>query len=155
MTNVKLFDTFRFYQKYLDETFPGTVPQRMNITQPVVADASGNLYAHLKWACEQGKIFVEERRFEKAMRWLGFIQGCLAARGHFTIDEMGNHSRPPEPPYTTEYVAETTYSCDLKMEMIAKEETEVRRGCSHVNAAGQSLVQRSNNYCAVCEREVL
>jgi len=29
----------------------------------------------------------------KAMRWLGFMQGALYARGVFTLDEVKDHSR--------------------------------------------------------------
>jgi len=41
--------------------------------------------------------FVHERRIEKAMRWLGFVQGCLWACGIFSLDELKNHSRPDAP----------------------------------------------------------
>ncbi len=43
--------------------------------------------AHLLWMCEQTKLFAEQD-IEKAMRWLGFIQGVLWARCGVAIDEM-------------------------------------------------------------------
>ena len=36
--------------------------------------------------------FVEEGRIEKAMRWLGFIQGVMWSEGIYTIDEMKEHN---------------------------------------------------------------
>lgn len=158
MTNVKLFDVFCLYQKILRTASSESVePQRMDVTQPAPEDRR-ILVAHLLWACEEGKKFVEQRRFEKAMRWLGFIQGCLFARGHFTIDELGNHSRPPEPPFTTNFVSEVMRSCALKREAVALEETEARQGCSHTTEMGQSALRaadpRGGIECSVCERMV-
>lgn len=38
-------------------------------------------------------------RAEKAMRWLGFIQGVLWSAGDFNVDDLKTHSRPDrEPP---------------------------------------------------------
>lgn len=38
--------------------------------------------------------FHWDKQVEKAMRWLGFIQGVLYSQGIFTIDEMKNHNKP-------------------------------------------------------------
>lgn len=40
---------------------------------------------------------VEKR--EKLMRWLGFMQGVLYAKGLYTIDEMRAHNKPPDEPF--------------------------------------------------------
>ena len=40
--------------------------------------------------------FIYDQRIEKAMRWLGFIQGSLWTHGIFTIEEMKNHNRGTE-----------------------------------------------------------
>ena len=37
--------------------------------------------------------FIEEGRIEKYMRWLGFIQGTLWAKGYFTIEQLKEHNR--------------------------------------------------------------
>lgn len=59
-------------------------------------------YAHLTWMCREalGK-FLTDRR-EKAMRWLGFVQGVLYCRGDFSVAQMRDHSRgiDPEKPAT-------------------------------------------------------
>jgi len=35
----------------------------------------------------------DQGTIEKAMRWLGFVQGIFCAQGVFTIDEMRDHNR--------------------------------------------------------------
>ncbi len=46
---------------------------------------------------------LDEGRIEKAMRWLGFMQGALWGMGLFTLDELKEHSRPevPAPVYSS------------------------------------------------------
>lgn len=41
--------------------------------------------------------FVREGRREKAMRWLGFVQGVLWCVGRYTIDELKSHNAPDGP----------------------------------------------------------
>ena len=40
------------------------------------------------------EFFYDFDRREKAMRWLGFIQGVLYCNGIYTIPELKQHSRP-------------------------------------------------------------
>lgn len=57
--------------------------------------------SHTMWMCEQGIEFANkgtQKDIEKAMRWLGFIQGMLYYTGHYTIDEMRAHSASPTEP---------------------------------------------------------
>lgn len=59
--------------------------------------------SHIGWMCEEiPKFLVESQPFEtetsrskveKAMRWLGFVQGQLAAHGIMTVDEMKEDNR--------------------------------------------------------------
>lgn len=51
---------------------------------------------HLLYMCDTGKQFVQDERIEKAMRWLGFVQGALWALGIATIDEMKRWNMPKE-----------------------------------------------------------
>lgn len=37
--------------------------------------------------------FIEEGSQDKAMRWLGFVQGVLYCKGVYTIEEMREHNR--------------------------------------------------------------
>lgn len=55
-----------------------------------------DVLCHLAWMCEQAIDFVAEGRMEKAMRWLGFIQGVLWALGIKTLNELRDDSKPDE-----------------------------------------------------------
>ena len=56
---------------------------------------------HLLWMCGEAKKFLDHVAgdkddrgiIEKAMRWLGFIQGGLWSAGLFSIDQMKDHNR--------------------------------------------------------------
>jgi hypothetical protein len=37
--------------------------------------------------------FIEEGKIDKAMRWLGFIQGVLCQSGIYTIEELKSHNK--------------------------------------------------------------
>lgn len=39
------------------------------------------------------RAFLDEGRVEKAMRWLGFVQGWLWAIGRYTVPELADHNR--------------------------------------------------------------
>ncbi len=56
----------------------------------------GGIPEHLAFMCEEGATYAAERR-EKAMRWLGFVQGALWASGRATIEELKNMNRPDGP----------------------------------------------------------
>jgi len=46
-------------------------------------------FKHIKWMVEQISIFIEEKRKEKANRWLGFLWN----KGLYTIEEMKEHNK--------------------------------------------------------------
>jgi hypothetical protein len=46
--------------------------------------------------CGEIEAFVNEGRTDKAMRWLGFVQGVLWMAGVYSLHEMQNHNRPAE-----------------------------------------------------------
>lgn len=50
---------------------------------------------HLLWMCEEAKKIVDEGRTEKAMRWLGFLQGALWALRVRTLEQMKHDNAPP------------------------------------------------------------
>jgi hypothetical protein len=49
---------------------------------------------HVCWMLGTIPSMMESGRREKAMRWLGFVQGYLWAIGAAEIDEMKNDNRP-------------------------------------------------------------
>ncbi len=48
--------------------------------------------AHARWMCGEIKRLCEEEKTNKAMRWLGFVQGILWTMGVFTISELRSHN---------------------------------------------------------------
>lgn len=48
---------------------------------------------HIAWMVAETKKFTQERRLEKANRWLGFIQGFLWAKMFYSVDELRSHNR--------------------------------------------------------------
>jgi hypothetical protein len=47
--------------------------------------ATGLGYAHMRWMVQQIDSGMSQ---DKAMRWLGYIQGVLVATGEVSLDEM-------------------------------------------------------------------
>lgn len=51
---------------------------------------------HLHWMIDEAEKLVDENRIEKAMRWLGFIQGVLWSMSFFSVDQLKVHNMPNE-----------------------------------------------------------
>lgn len=60
------------------------------VTSPV---ERGSPAQHAVWMLCKVPEFFETGREAKAMRWLGFVQGFIWARGYATIDEMKEANR--------------------------------------------------------------
>lgn len=56
----------------------------------VQRSARGATLGHLRWMVKQ---MAGEMSENKTMRWLGYIQGVLVAKGDATLDEMKDVSR--------------------------------------------------------------
>lgn len=92
MTITKLRSVIEFYCRWLDTRA---------VCQERPEDPSH--LDHLLWMTTQclGKFLLERgieedtphTEIDKAHRWLGYIQGCLLCRGHFTLTELRDHSR--------------------------------------------------------------
>lgn len=50
--------------------------------------------SHVMWMCVEAQQFVDEGRVEKAMRWLGFIQGVLWMSNTRTLEQLKADSAP-------------------------------------------------------------
>ena len=116
MTKEHLKSVFSLYLTQWGKHYP---PKRNDTTNLDPRNKEAVL-SHTMWMCEQGRDFlqdvpkdpaatvvlearlkdeaIERRNTEKAMRWLGFIQGMLFYTGHYTIDEMRAHSASPTEP---------------------------------------------------------
>lgn len=73
------------YAKTLAEQDPGG--------DPLGHDARLSL-TNLSWMCAEVAGRAEEWPADKAGRWLGFVQGCLAMRGLIDVDEERALTRP-------------------------------------------------------------
>jgi len=62
-----------------------------------VADVeNGQPLEHVRWMCGRIQELVRDRDYDKADRWLGFVQGVLYAHGCYSIPTMRTHNRSPE-----------------------------------------------------------
>jgi hypothetical protein len=85
MTNKELLNVVQILSKELDN-FLSSHPTHPTRDYP-------NL-PHLSWMLDQIPDFLLEGKREKAMRWLGFVQGALWWLGMMTIDELKNMNKP-------------------------------------------------------------
>jgi hypothetical protein len=102
MTKEKLASVFQFYLRALTMEAGRLHPcdpkrfsdseAKMHFIMPPRTEL-----AHLRFMCIEAQKFIDEDRIEKAMRWLGFLQGVLWARGFYSLDDLKNHSRPDGP----------------------------------------------------------
>lgn len=51
---------------------------------------------HLLWMCGQVPEFLAAGRIDKAMRWLGFLQGAMWAMGIRSVEEMKRDNMPAD-----------------------------------------------------------
>lgn len=97
MTPEKLKSVFANYKGHLDNRHPLVSVLSMEDGWTVVSSSGlgeATRIAHYKYMCDKAVEFVDEGRIEKAMRWLGFLQGALWKEGHFTLDQLKRHSMP-------------------------------------------------------------
>lgn len=106
MTTAKMKKVFESYLHYI-LTYngyagikPAELPAKLYDATPADIDEY-TLLCHLAWMCERClSIFIplaekggtgDEK--DKALVWLGYVQGELRASGHFSITDMRNHNR--------------------------------------------------------------
>lgn len=94
MTVSHLKEVFSLYLNKWSKHYP---PQKQD-TAELDPRNKEKVLSHTMWMCEQGIDFANTGHVEKAMRWLGFIQGMFFYTGHYTIDEMRAHSASPTEP---------------------------------------------------------
>jgi len=51
-------------------------------------------YKHLLWMCEKVEWMVDEGHLDRAIRWLGFVQGVLWFSEKTSVDEMQGWELP-------------------------------------------------------------
>lgn len=91
MENAKIIEALQLHAKQMEERFIGgsTPPER----NPEATSSSAQI-RHMKWMVEEATRLVREGHREKAMRWLGFIQGGLWVMGLSSIEESRQANMP-------------------------------------------------------------
>jgi hypothetical protein len=100
MTPEKVKSVLDGYAKVLLEL--GARPSRNE--DPETAIDPDQAKHHLAWMCEETRNLIDEGRIEKAMRWLGFLQGALWALHLRTLEQMKNDNKPADVAYAKERV---------------------------------------------------
>jgi hypothetical protein len=101
MTKEKLKSVFQFYLDMLNEQYSGRQARQFDDRwmKRIFEDIPPlQIIGHLKYICTTAIDFVDARRIEKAMRWLGFLQGVLWSHDFYMLDDLKNHSRPDPVP---------------------------------------------------------
>ena len=88
MTTEKLREAFLACEALVAEQGVSTAVRNAD-----AEDREGRL-SHLLWLAQNGLLLVEEGRREKAMRWLGFLQGAVWAFKLANIDNLKGMNRP-------------------------------------------------------------
>lgn len=87
MTNDEIYDVAEIYIKSLSKYFE---PSRQK------NEAVPHGQKHALWMCHEIQKMVNgeppQKKRDKAMRWLGFVQGVLWSRGIYSIDDMRSHN---------------------------------------------------------------
>lgn len=92
MTDAKVLEVLRTYRQQFEAQ---GVAKRRSPPDNWVSQQADRL-AHLHWMLDEIESFLAVGSREKAMRWLGFIQGCLWADGLYTVAEMKDQNRPDQ-----------------------------------------------------------
>ena len=83
MTPEQIVDVVARYER--DLTGRGVVPDRL---PPSLLPSAQTGLKHALWMCGEVRRQVMAGQVDKAMRWLGFVQGVLWMAGVSTIDSM-------------------------------------------------------------------
>lgn len=99
MTDAKVQLVFAEYHAKIKSQYPPATAARCDTTKRWYELGTFQQASHLLWMCEEAQNFINQGRKEKAMRWLGFVQGVFCVQNLFSIEELGRHSMPdPEDP---------------------------------------------------------
>jgi hypothetical protein len=117
MTPEKLSRVLKSYQ-YLGSTLvqrlPGEWYSKSDFWAASATAIRVLVMRHINWMCQEAQSFLQSNvcgcgqnhgpdpsKVEKAMRWLGFIQGVLWCTGFKSLDDLRNDSKPDEFPFRT------------------------------------------------------
>ena len=107
MTPEKTKEAFLRIHEILDKRQPFLKGKRLNEQDmQLQAQHIGYIakHEHLMFMAEEGQKLVDSGRTEKAMRWLGFLQGALWGLSFTTIEEQKNINRPDDVAYDSKRI---------------------------------------------------
>jgi len=76
------------------ETLLGEYPAKQLERYDAHPTSDVEFLSHCRWMLGSMRERVQTGHIKKAMRWLGFIQGAMAAIRFRTIEQLKNDSRP-------------------------------------------------------------
>lgn len=85
----KILDAAKFYDAFL-------TPQVKSKQHLNGGKTTEERLEHLRWMCGEIENHIQVGRFEKANRWLGFIQGILFSIGNFSLEDLKRHNTVPD-----------------------------------------------------------
>lgn len=89
MTVEKLVTLFKYYDWWLESVCSVAAKRHEDPTHWV------DIRQHLRWMCQTAlDELIPQSRIEKAMRWLGFIQGMMCALRMAPLPNLKEHSMP-------------------------------------------------------------
>lgn len=105
MTAKRIKEAFDSCEGRIDSCYPGYEAVELDEESKKDQLKYVGHIGHMKFMCQKGKELVTESfvdprgpypKREKAMRWLGFLQGALWGQGLASIDEMKHWNMPTE-----------------------------------------------------------
>ena len=85
-------ETFRQVLRVYGTQGPARLSNEDLANEPVRLPTA-HRFAHYWWMCLQIEGFIEEGKSDKAMRWLGFLQGVLFSEVNYSIDDLKDGNR--------------------------------------------------------------
>src|SRR3989344_4607245 len=89
MTPQKVLETIATYRKLFEEAGTGKIDYLHDelLTTPDLLSLP-----HCHGMLDKMEEFVRDKRIEKVMRWLGFVQGVLWVQGVYTLENLKSHN---------------------------------------------------------------
>jgi len=92
MTDEKVQEAARRMRAGIGGAYPELGPERIERARP---SNWLEVVRHLLWMCDRIVDLIAEEQREKAMRWLGFVQGVCWSSGLYSLDEL-KAMNPPD-----------------------------------------------------------
>ncbi len=96
MTKERVIEALDACREHVLGFKPGATPTRCNTSLQGKNLPYRYRAEHMLYMVDETKKLVHENRQEKAMRWLGFIQGAMWGTGFISIDELKKMNMPKE-----------------------------------------------------------